>query len=479
MPDTIEQILEKFGLDRDGVKTAGARVLPLIDQVLDHFYDFAASDADSMAFFPDRAMMDHGRREQKRHWELLFSGRFDHAYIKSADRLGRVHFKIQLPFLLYLSGYSHAMSQIQTLMLKNARGLTGTGRRAQIERALPLVTRVFSLDMHLVIKSYFSAQMDEQHTAFSMIQDGMSRMAARDLSYPVPGPDSSHYPARYDGIRQSLNTLMATFRGLLEQIQTTSAGISMHAQEMTAAAEDLSRRTETQAATLEQTAAAVEEITVTVKSSAAATRETDQVVIQAQHNAERGNDVVQQSVQMMRDIAQASAQIAEIVTVIDDMAFQTNLLALNAGVEAARAGDAGRGFAVVASEVRNLAQRASDSAKEIKTLIRKSTELVDHGVQLADQAGDALGSIVTEVGRATVLMSQVANSSQEQSTGLNEIATGVAQLDQVTQHNAAMAEQTVAAITSMQHSATALTRLVNEFVLTDKTQKRPTMTRAA
>lgn len=479
MPDSIEQVLKKFDLDRPGVKVAGALVLPLMDQVLDHFYGFATSDADSMQFFPDQAMMDHARHEQKRHWELLFAGRFDDAYQNSADRLGRVHFKIQLPFLLYLSGYSHATSQIQTLILKNARGLTGATRRAKIDRALPLLTRAFGLDMHFVIKAYFSAQMDEQNTAFSHIQDGMARMAARDLSRPVPGPDASNYPARYDGIRQSLNALMATFRGLLEQIQTTSAGITQHAQEMTVAAGDLSRRTETQAATLEQTAAAVEEITATVKSSTAATRETDQVVLQAQHNAERGNAVVQQSVQMMRDIAQASAQIAEIVTVIDDMAFQTNLLALNAGVEAARAGDAGRGFAVVASEVRNLAQRASDSAKEIKNLIQKSTELVDHGVRLADQAGDALGSIVTEVGRATVLMSQVANSSQEQSTGLSEIATGVAQLDQVTQHNAAMAEQTVAAITSMQHSAGELTQLVNQFVLWDNAQPKASMTRAA
>lgn len=479
MSDSIDQVLSKFDLDRDSVRAAGAVVMPLMDHVLDHFYSFATSDADSMRFFPDQAMMNHARQEQKRHWELLLTGRFDDAYLSSADRLGRVHFKIQLPFLLYLSGYSHATAQIQALMLSKARGLTGAAHRKQVDRALPLLTRAFGLDMHFVIKAYFSAQMEEQNTAFRHIQDGMGRMAARDLSRPVPSPDSSDYPARYDSIRQSLNALMETFRGLLEQIQTTSAGITQHAQEMTVAAEDLSRRTETQAATLEQTAAAVEEITVTVKSSAAATRETDQVVSQAQHNAERGNEVVQQSVQMMREIAQASTQIAAIVTVIDDMAFQTNLLALNAGVEAARAGDAGRGFAVVASEVRNLAQRASESAKEIKTLIQKSSELVDHGVDLADQAGDALNSIVTEVGRATALMSQVANSSQEQATGLSEIATGVAQLDQVTQHNAAMAEETVAAITSMQQSARALTQLVDEFSLTETTRGRPAMPRAA
>jgi methyl-accepting chemotaxis protein len=473
MNDTIDQVLSKFDLGRDSVKAAGALAMPLMDQVLDHFYSFATSDPDSMRFFPDRAMMNHARQEQKRHWELLFAGRFDDTYLRSADRLGRVHFKIQLPFLLYLSGYSHATSQIQTLLLKNARGLTGAARRVRLGRDLPLLTRAFGMDMHYAIKAYFAAQMEEQASAFDHIRAGIDR------AQPIPDPSTSNYPARYDDIRLSFNRLIGTFRDVLNRIQSASANIEQHASEMTIAAEDLSRRTETQAATLEQTAAAVEQITATVRSSAAATVETDQVVGQAQHNAERGNAVVQQSVQMMRDIASASAQIADIVTVIDDMAFQTNLLALNAGVEAARAGDAGRGFAVVASEVRNLAQRASDSAKQIKILIQKSTELVDHGVRLADQAGDALGSIVTEVGRATVLMSQVANSSQEQSTGLTEIATGVAQLDQVTQHNAAMAEETVAAITSMQHSARALSQLVNEFVLTEMAQRPAPMTRAA
>ena len=473
MSETIDQVLTKFDLDRDRVRAAGAVVLPLLDQVLDHFYDFAASDHDSLRFFPDRAMMAHARQEQKRHWVLLLSGRFDQAYLTSADRLGRVHFRIQVPFLLYLSGYGHATSQIQSLMLKNARGLTNFARRAQVVQVLPLLTRVFGLDMHYVIKAYFAAQTDEQTRAFDHIRAGIDR------AQPIPDPATSGYPARYDDIRLAFNGLIGTFRDVLGRIQTASVTIDQHAQEMTVAAEDLSRRTETQAATLEQTGAAVEQITVTVRSSAAATVETDQVVAQAQNNAVRGNDVVQQSVQMMRDIAQASAQIAEIVTVIDDMAFQTNLLALNAGVEAARAGDAGRGFAVVASEVRNLAQRASDSAKEIKVLIQRSTDLVDHGVKLADQAGDALGSIVTEVGRASVLMSQVASSSQEQSTGLTEIATGVAQLDQVTQHNAAMAEQTAAAITAMQHSARALTQLVNEFVQQDMTRAGAAAPRAA
>ena len=130
MSETVDQVLTKFDLDRDRVRTAGLHVLPLLDQVLDHFYDFAASDGDTLQFFSDRALMAHARHEQKRHWVLLLSGRFDQAYLTSADRLGRVHFDIQVPFLLYLSGYSHATSQIQSLLLGNARGVTRAARRA-------------------------------------------------------------------------------------------------------------------------------------------------------------------------------------------------------------------------------------------------------------------------------------------------------------------------------------------------------------
>lgn len=473
MSTDIDQVLNKFGLDRARVKDAGAFAMPIMDTVLDHFYDFATSDSDTMQFFPQRAVMDHARREQKRHWELLFTGQFDEVYLASADRLGRVHFKIQLPFLLYLSGYTHATSRIQTLLLKETQGVRGLTQAGGIRRALPILTRAFGLDMHFVIDAYFAAQAEEQNIAFQHIKDGIARMAAKDLSHPIPDPAHSNFPVRYDDIRASFNVLMGELKEVIETIQETTEELDRRAQELTAAAQDLSGRTETQAAALEQTAAAVEEINGNVRTSASATAETDQVVAQTQQNAQRGNKVVQESVKMMRDIAASSAQISQIITLIDDIAFQTNLLALNAGVEAARAGEAGRGFAFVASEVRGLAQRASESAKEIGGLIQNSSSLVETGVQLADQAGDALNNIVNDVDRAAVLMSQVTNASKEQATGLAEIASGVAQLDNVTQHNAAMAEETAAAIASMQQDTRTLAALVDAFVLADEVPAWP------
>jgi methyl-accepting chemotaxis protein len=288
-------------------------------------------------------------------------------------------------------------------------------------------------------------------------------MSARDLSSPIPGPEASDFPARYDEVRQSFNGLMSSMGEVIMTIQDATGNLNRIASEVNQSAEDLSRRTETQAATLEQTAAAVEEINHSVQSSTESTSSTEKVVLQTRQNAARGNDVAEQAVTKMREISESSAQISQIIGVIDDIAFQTNLLALNARVEAARAGEAGRGFAVVASEVRGLAQRAADSAKEIKALVSTSTQHVDNGVEMVDQAGTALTDIVKDIEKVSTLTADIVNSAREQSTGLSEIATGVSQLDQVTQQNAAMVEETAAAIMSLQTDTQVLSELVGTF----------------
>lgn len=466
----IKNVVQKFGLDgkdRENLVQAGKIVMPFMEEVLEHFYEFAKSDVDTARFFPDKSILNHARTGQRRHWELLLSGNFDQAYLDSANTIGSVHFRIQLPFLLYLSGYSRATAFIQSLLLKQAKGLLGKTSVGALSSVLPVLTRAFAMDMHFVIESYFAAQLEEQETAFRYLNEGMSRMANKDLSKEIPAPSECDYPERYEGIRCSFNSLLGSMRTVIETIQDTTDGLSRKANEVNSAAEDLSRRTETQAATLEQTAAAVEEINASVKASADATVQTNLVVSQTRDNAKEGNEVVQESITKMREIAASSDQISKIISVIDDIAFQTNLLALNAGVEAARAGEAGRGFAVVASEVRGLAQRASDSASEINDLISSSSIVVESGVALVDQAGGSLEAIVRDVERASGLSSQISNSSQEQATGLSEIATGVSQLDSVTQQNAAMVEETAAAVASMQQDTNVMARLVREFILTE------------
>jgi methyl-accepting chemotaxis protein len=233
--------------------------------------------------------------------------------------------------------------------------------------------------------------------------------------------------------------------------------------EITQASDDLSRRTEQQAASLEETAAALDQITATVRKTAENANAARDVVTTAKSDAERSGVVVRETVAAMTGIENSSKQIGNIIGVIDEIAFQTNLLALNAGVEAARAGDAGRGFAVVATEVRALAQRSADAAKEIKTLISASGTQVATGVKLVGETGIALGRIVEQVEQLNGLVRDIAGSAQEQATGLAEVNSAVNQMDQVTQQNAAMVEQSTAASHSLASEAEALGQLVGQF----------------
>jgi methyl-accepting chemotaxis protein len=240
-------------------------------------------------------------------------------------------------------------------------------------------------------------------------------------------------------------------------------GIRSSTEEISVAADDLSRRTEQQAASLEQTAAALDQITATVRRSAAGAKQAQDVVAGAKTDAERSGAVVSQAVAAMGEIETSSREIGNIIGVIDEIAFQTNLLALNAGVEAARAGEAGKGVAVVAQEVRALAQRSAEAAKEIKALINTSTKQVEAGVNLVGQTGEALRGIVSKVAEIDELIAQISVSAQEQAGGLHEVNTAVNQMDQVTQQNAAMVEQTTAATHSLKSQTGELVRQVESF----------------
>jgi len=291
------------------------------------------------------------------------------------------------------------------------------------------------------------------------LADGLNDLANGDLRSRL----DQQFPAEYERLRTDFNVAMEKLEDAMGVISTNASAISGSATEVAQASDDLSRRTEQQAATLEQTAAALDEVTATVKKTAQGASQANAVVESAQSDAAASGQVVAQAVGAMREIEKSSAQVSQIIGVIDEIAFQTNLLALNAGVEAARAGDAGRGFAVVAQEVRALAQRSSDAAKEIKGLISASSQQVGAGVKLVDQAGAALTKIVGQVSEISGLVSEIAASAHEQSTALGEVNTAINQMDQVTQQNAAMVEETTAASHSLNGEAEELGRLVARF----------------
>ena len=288
---------------------------------------------------------------------------------------------------------------------------------------------------------------------------GMGRLSDGDLTVEISEP----FKPEYEQLRVDFNQAVANLRDAMLKVVENAESIRGEAADISNAADDLSRRTERQAATLEETAAALDELTVSVRSAADGAGLANQVVSDAKANAEASGEVVREAVDAMGEIQSSSGQISRIISVIDDIAFQTNLLALNAGVEAARAGEAGRGFAVVASEVRALAQRSSDAAREINDLISASGQHVKRGVDLVGQAGNALSQIVESVSNISNHVSEIAVSANEQSSGLAEINTAVNQLDQVTQQNAAMFEETTAASHALTREAETLTDTTARF----------------
>ncbi|KQV32211.1 chemotaxis protein [Rhizobium sp. Root1203] len=303
-------------------------------------------------------------------------------------------------------------------------------------------------------------EMDRQiEFAVNALASGLERMSQGDISTTIDTP----FIGRLEQLRQDFNGSMMRLQATMSQIRDNVEMIQGNGNQMAHSAEDLSKRTEQQAASLEETAAAVEQITVTVRSSAERAKDADQIVRQAKRSADDSGTVVKNAIDAMGRIEDASRQIEQIIGVIDEIAFQTNLLALNAGIEAARAGDAGKGFAVVAMEVRELAQRSAAAAQEIKGLINKSTTEVSSGSQFVQETGAVLGKISAQIVTISQHVEMIARASQDQSGALQEVNATVNQMDQMTQQNAAMVEETTAASRELANEADALLTLIRQF----------------
>jgi len=291
----------------------------------------------------------------------------------------------------------------------------------------------------------------------------MARVIKQLSEGNLTGSIDQEYQGLFGQLKNDVNSTVNNLKSMVMQIHDGAYSISNSASEISQGNTDLSQRTENQASSLEQTASSMEEMTSAVKSSADNARQANQLAFGAREQAESGGKVVAEAVHAMSAINKSSKQIAEIIVVIDEIAFQTNLLALNAAVEAARAGEQGRGFAVVATEVRNLAQRSAKAAKEIKSLIKDSEEKVDDGSRLVNDSGETLEEIVTAVKKVSDIIAEIAAASQEQSAGIEQVNRAITQLDEVTQQNAALVEEAAAASEALDEQAKGLTDQVSFF----------------
>jgi len=426
--------------------------------ILDDFYRHVESE-------PHLAKLTRGQQArlkgaQSSHWARLFSGRFDRDYVQGVYRVGLAHKMIGLEPRWYIAGYQFVLNRLVRLAV-----VTGFWNPYGLWRTLQALNKAVLLDMELAIFAYQNAieaeVLQQQQMIIATVGVGLNALAQGDLTHRV----TAELTGPLSKLKDDFNAAVPNLQGMLASVVHSIDTISSGALQIERASDDLSNRTESQAASLEQTAAACEEITATLKTTAVNASRASSVVAKTKAAAQTSGKIVAETISAMGEIEQSSKQITDIIGVIDEIAFQTNLLALNAGVEAARAGDAGKGFAVVASEVRALAQRSSQAAKEIKSLINASSAHVGAGVKFVGQSGDALSEIVSEVVEISALVAEIAQATQQQSLGIDEVNTAIGQMDQVTQQNAAMVEESTAASHALADEAKNLAGLIAQFEL--------------
>jgi len=339
---------------------------------------------------------------------------------------------------------------------EEVEGIVAAARNGELQERIALEDK-HGFFKHLSVG--INSLLDGLSAVFDDIAEVMSKLEVGDLTEVI----SRKYRGRFGEVQGSVNGTIKHLEGTVRQLREMAEHMSTASDEISSGNSNLSSRTEQQAASLEETAASMEQLTSTVRNNADNAQQANQVAATARQSAEKGGAVVSNAVQAMDEINDASNKIAEIIGVIDEIAFQTNLLALNASVEAARAGEQGRGFAVVATEVRNLASRSADAAKEIKTLIQDSQSKVQVGAALVNESGETLSEIVNAVKKVGDIVAEIAASSAEQATGIDQVNQAVTSMDEITQQNAALAEETSAASASMYDKAAEMNQTMNFF----------------
>ncbi|MEP7295555.1 MAG: methyl-accepting chemotaxis protein [Burkholderiales bacterium] len=451
-----DMVLVKTAADRESAKTMAVKANEDLKASLKALNDAAATAADATE--RDRALVAAIDKVESQYGpvavaivELAASGKHDEAIDKM-----NVECRPLLASLLAASKEYISYSAEQAKHNVDDSASAYATQRAWLA-AISAVTVLVAIALGWLITRRLVASLGAEPAELSAVAE---RVAHGDLS-PVRGANEA--PA--GSVLASMGAMQGQLVGLIGQVRGSADSIATASAQISQGNNDLASRTEEQAAALEETAASMEELGSTVKQNADNARQANQLAQGASAVAIQGGEVVSQVVATMKGINDSSKKIADIIGVIDGIAFQTNILALNAAVEAARAGEQGRGFAVVASEVRNLAGRSAEAAKEIKSLIGASVERVEQGTVLVDQAGATMSEVVGSIKRVTDIMGEISAASTEQSAGVAQVGEAVTQMDQATQQNAALVEESAAAAESMKVQAQQLVQAVAVFKL--------------
>jgi len=485
----LAERLHFIGLDakaKDDIRSLKPVIDMALPAILEDFYGKIGSVPDVARFFADESRVSHAKGAQLNHWSRISSADFSADYLDSSIRIGKTHARIGLEPRWYVGGYALLLADLAKVVLAAnwPKGLFG-GRQGheQAADAMGALIKAVFLDMELAISTYIDAAdaarkaAEDANAAAAQKQAAVVEALTRNLALLAQGdltcrlPET--FPAEYQALKSDFDSAVEKLNEAIGSISVVAREVIDISGEISSATATFSERTEGQAASLEQTSSSMEQIAATVKNNAENAQRANGLAQGTRELADRGGSVVSEAVTAMARIEEASQKIADIISVIDEIARQTNLLALNAAVEAARAGEAGRGFAVVASEVRSLAQRSSQAAKDIKGLIVNSSSQVQDGVQLVRRTGNTLEEIMQSIIGVADIVADIATASGEQAVGIDQVNTALTQIDQTTQQNAAMVEENLAAARMLDQQAGTMVERIGRFKLSGQAAVAP------
>ena len=496
VPRQLSERMDFSRLDeatRGHLKDLSPSIESHLDKALDLFYERIAIVPAVSAYFSEPAHMDRAKSAQAEHWRGIATGQLDADYYDRGLKIGLRHARIGLDPRWYIGGYALIVESLVKGIIgdvlaeriaQKPGGLGGLFSSAaatdvpalteELGQGLSALLKVVMLDIDIAVTAYFdrmtemAAEQQKVHAdkvarTVDLTGAALKALAEGDLT----GRITEAFDPEFQKIKDDTNGVADRLTAIVARLNQTSRALKTATTEILSGANDLSERTTRQAASIEETAAAMEQLSTTVEENAKRTLSANEEVRTVTANAEQGGAVMRDVSAAMDQISGSSQKIAGIVGLIDDIAFQTNLLALNASVEAARAGEAGKGFAVVAIEVRRLAQSAAEASREIKELIERAVGEVGVGAKLVTDASTKLDAIVDGVRRNRDVMDAIAEATRAQSHAIEEIKVAIRQMDEMTQHNAALVEQTNAAIEQTEGQASELDAIVSLFQLDD------------